>query len=324
MPVAARRAQAARRARQMGADGERLQPVVLEDRRIAASFWGKAWCDNLERYGDYKNRLPRGRTYVRNGSVIDLRIGAGTVDALVSGSEVYTVRVEVEPLPRRRWRALAAECSGHIGSLLDLLQGRFSTAVMQLLARAEGGLFPVPKQIAFSCSCPDWASMCKHVAAVLYGVGARFDAEPELFFTLRQVDGSDLIGAAAGAEGLAAAAMPEAADGALAEADLSRIFGIDLEVQDAAPGRGEARPHRASRAAPKRRAAARPADDDGLGEVFAPGLEVSAALLVGLGVPETTFRNWIRRGVLSKSRARSVYRTTAATLASVRRALANP
>lgn len=359
VPAARRKQQAARRALESAAEGETLQPVRLTGRKIATSFWGKAWCDNLERYGDYSNRLPRGRTYVRNGSVIDLRIGPGAIDALVSGSSIYTVRVQIEALPQRQWRALAAECSGHIGSLLDLLQGRFSTPVMQLLARAEDGLFPVPRQIAFSCSCPDWAAMCKHVAAALYGVGSRFDTEPQLFFTLRQVDAEDLLGAAAAAEGLASATAAKE-DEALAGADLAGIFGIDLDLEGAhgpeerpaapvhsgavgAAGstkvparRTKARAKAAPRAKEGRRGdtrrrsgaggrratpRARRAADDGLGEVFAPGLEVSAALLVGLGVPETTFRNWLRAGVLQTTRTRSIYRSTAATLARVRNAL---
>ncbi len=322
-----------------------MQPVVIAGRKIARSFWGKAWCDNLERYSDYSNRLPRGRTYARNGSVIDLRIGGGNVDALVSGSEIYTVAVKIRSLAAARWRTLVAECSGRIGSLLDLLQGRFSDAVMQVLARAEAGLFPAPREIEFTCSCPDYASMCKHVAAVLYGVGARFDAEPELFFTLRQVDSKDLIAAAAGAEGFAGAA-PSRVGNALEDADLGGIFGIELEVGEAASGRAAptvVRPAATERPARKvparkvparkgpaevvslrkpRRARAVAVDDDGFGDVFGPDLEVTPALLIGFGVPRTTFANWIHAGVLERTTARGVYRTTAATLDRVRIAYA--
>lgn len=336
-----------------------MQPVVIAGRKIASSFWGKAWCDNLERYSDYSNRLPRGRTYARNGSVIDLRIGPGKVEALVSGSDVYTVAVTIRSLAAARWRTLVAECSGRIGSLVDLLQGRFSTAVMQVLARAEAGLFPVPKEIEFTCSCPDYASMCKHVAAVLYGVGARLDAEPELFFALRQVDSNDLIAAAAGAEGFAGAA-PSRLGNALDDADLGGIFGIDLELGDAAPGLAEptfarsavtrrtagtkrtagktparkeparedparkvqARKEPAKVVSPRRPRRARAVDDDGFGEVFGPGLDVTPALLIGFGVPRTTFTNWIHAGVLVRTTTRGVYRTTTATLDRVRVAYA--
>ena len=343
VPLGSRRANAGRRAKELAKDGVALQPVLIAGLKIATSFWGKAWCDNLERYSDSSNRLPRGRTYARNGSVIDLRIGPGKVDALVSGSDIYTVAVTIKSLPTARWRTLVAECSGRIGSLLDLLQGRFSTAVMQVLARAEAGLFPVPKEIAFTCSCPDYASMCKHVAAVLYGVGARFDAEPELFFALRQVDSKDLIAAAAGAEGFAGAA-PSRVGNALEDADLGGIFGIDLDVEDAAPGRAKptvgrrAVSERASRkgpagkvptkrrpdkaASPRKPRRAPAVDDDGFGEVFGPDLEVTPALLLGFGVPRTTFTNWIQAGVLVRTTTRGVYRTTAATLDRVRIAYA--
>ena len=338
VPARSRHANARRLTKELAKDGVALRPVVIAGLKIATSFWGKAWCDNLERYSDYSNRLPRGRTYARNGSVIDLRIGAGKVDALVSGSDIYTVAVTIRSLAAARWRALVAECSGRVGSLLDLLQGRFSTAVMQVLARAEAGLFPVPKEIEFTCSCPDYASMCKHVAAVLYGVGARFDTEPELFFALRQVDSKDLIAAAAGAEGFAGAA-PGRVDNALDDADLGGIFSIDLEVGEAAPeqaeptvgapavtrrtaGKRPVRKEPAKVVSPRKPRRARAVDDDGFGEVFGPGLEVTPALLIGFGVPRTTFTNWIQAGVLVRTPTRGVYRTTAATLERVRSAYA--
>ena len=170
-----------------------MSPVAIEGRKIARTFWGEAWCDNLERYSDYANRLPRGRTYVRNGSVVDLQVGPGRVTALVSGSTMYDVKVTVGPVPRARWSAICKDCSGAIDSLVELLQGRFSKGVMTRLCEEKTGLFPSPKDILFTCSCPDWASMCKHVAAVLYGIGARLDHQPELLFTLRKVDQQDLI-----------------------------------------------------------------------------------------------------------------------------------
>ena len=170
-----------------------MSPVVIEGRTIAATFWGKAWCDNLERYSDYANRLPRGRTYVRNGSVVDLQIAPGEVNALVSGSEIYQVAVKVSAVPKARWTSICTDCAGAIDSLVELLQGRFSKGVMERICRQKTGLFPAPAEIEFSCSCPDWASMCKHVAAVLYGIGARLDEQPELLFKLRKVDEKDLI-----------------------------------------------------------------------------------------------------------------------------------
>jgi len=193
VPVGAQRAQAARELAKLQKKGRRISPVVIEGRTIAGTFWGEAWCDNLERYSDFANRLPRGRTYVRNGSVVDLQVGPGNVTALVSGSTMYDVKVTVGAVSRARCSAICRDCSGAIDSLVELLQGRFSKGVMTRLCEETVGLFPSPKEILFTCSCPDWASMCKHVAAVLYGIGARLDHQAELLFTLRNVDQQDLI-----------------------------------------------------------------------------------------------------------------------------------
>ena len=224
--VGARRAQAARELMKLRTKGRKLSPVVIEGRAIARTFWGEAWCDNLERYSDFANRLPRGRTYVRNGSVLDLQIGPGSVTALVSGSTIYDVTVTVGPVPRAGWAAICKDCSGAIDSLVELLQGRFSNGVMTRLCAEKTGLFPSPKDILFTCSCPDWASMCKHVAAVLYGIGARLDHQPELLFTLRKVDQQDLI-VSAGSD-LSKKRKGPAAAKVLASDDLSEMFGIEM------------------------------------------------------------------------------------------------
>ena len=224
--VAARRAQAARELVKLRKKGRAISPVVVEGRTIAETFWGEAWCDNLERYSDFANRLPRGRTYVRNGSVVDLQVGPGRVTALVSGSTIYDVKVTVGAVPRARWSAICKDCSGAIDSLVELLQGRFSKGVMTRLCEEKTGLFPSPKDILFTCSCPDWASMCKHVAAVLYGIGARLDHQPELLFTLRNVDSQDLI-AKAGSD-LAKKQKGPVGVKVLASDDLSQMFGIEM------------------------------------------------------------------------------------------------
>ena len=226
MSVAARRAQAARELAKLRKNGRAMSPVAIEGRKIARTFWGEAWCDNLERYSDYANRLPRGRTYVRNGSVVDLQVGPGRVTALVSGSAMYNVQVTVGPVPRARWSAICKDCSGAIDSLVELLQGRFSKGVMTRLCEEKTGLFPSPKEILFTCSCPDWASMCKHVAAVLYGIGARLDHQPELLFTLRKVDQQELI-ATAGSDFSKKGKRP-AGTKVLASDDLSEMFGIEM------------------------------------------------------------------------------------------------
>jgi hypothetical protein len=233
VPIAARRRKSEREMERLRSRGRPVSPVLVGSRTIARSFWGLAWCRNLERYSDFSNRLPRGRTYVRNGSVVDLQVARGTVVARVSGSRLYTVRVAIEPVGRARWTALCRSCAGGIDSLVELLQARFSKAVMERICAEKTGLFPSPDEIRFSCTCPDWAAMCKHVAAVLYGVGARLDDRPELLFALRAVDGSDLI-AHAGAGLTTSRALP-APRRALGEEGLSELFGIDLAVAAAAP-----------------------------------------------------------------------------------------
>ncbi len=229
VPVAERRAKAQKHAEKMQKKGQSLSPVVINGRTIAATFWGKAWCENLERYGDYENRIPRGRTYVRNGSVVDLKIGTARVEALVSGSHLYTVGIEIRPLKAEIWKGIKGACTGRIGSLLELLQGKLSREVMEIVTKPKTGLFPEPAEITFRCSCPDWASMCKHVAAVFYGIGARLDREPELLFKLRDLDHLELI-AAPGAADLAASLATR--EKIIAEDDLAGIFGIEI---DAAP-----------------------------------------------------------------------------------------
>jgi uncharacterized Zn finger protein len=237
--VGTRRLQAARELAKLKKKGRRTSPVVIEGRTIAETFWGEAWCDNLERYSDFANRLPRGRTYVRNGSVVDLQVAPGSVTALVSGSRMYDVKVTVAPVPRARWSAICKECSGAIDSLVELLQGRFSKGVMTRLCKEKTGLFPSPKDIIFTCSCPDWASMCKHVAAVLYGIGARLDHQPELLFTLRKVDQQDLI-AKAGSD-LSKKRKGPAGAKVLASDDLSGMFGIEMAPTAVPKGRAGAR-----------------------------------------------------------------------------------
>jgi uncharacterized Zn finger protein len=239
IPVAQRRAQAAREVEKRRKKGQTVSPVVIEGRTIARTFWGKAWCDNLESYSDYANRLPRGRTYVRNGSVVDLQIEPGTVKALVSGSELYTVTIHIDPVPEAQWRSIKARCAGQIGSLVELLQGKLSKSVIEIVTAHDGGLFPKPREIHLGCSCPDWASMCKHVAAVLYGVGARLDHQPELLFKLRQVDHLELIEEAASQAGKKPAGTKKKT---VAASDVASVFGIELAELEAAAPKEKAKP----------------------------------------------------------------------------------
>ncbi len=236
VPVAQRRAGAARQLAKLARKtGVAAAPVVLEGRKIATTFWGKAWCDNLEAYSDYENRLPRGRTYIRNGSVVDLQITGGKVTALVSGSQLYKIEIKIKPLAPKLWKAIQAECGGKIDSLIELLQGNLSSAVMEIVTRHEGGLFPTPKEIDMDCSCPDWADLCKHLAASLYGVGAKLDHNPELLFLLRGVDPADLISKASAAEAVRQTAPTAGGAPVMSEAEAADVFGIEMETRSPAP-----------------------------------------------------------------------------------------
>lgn len=227
VPVAKRRADAAKAAEKAKKSGAAHSPIAPFSGAVAKTFWGKSWCENLERYSDYANRLPRGRTYVRNGSVIDLQVGIGTVRAQVMGSSLYKVQVSIDEVSTPHWKAISADCAGSIATLVELLQGKLSKAVMERICQPGSGLFPAPKEIEFTCSCPDWASMCKHVAAVLYGVGARLDQQPDLLFTLRGVDAADLIvQAGVGID----TSVPLADSGkVLDDAVLADVFGIEMD-----------------------------------------------------------------------------------------------
>ena len=245
--AAERRRKALREMEKRKKQGHAVSPVIIEGRTIVKTFWGKAWCENLERYSDYANRLPRGRTYVRNGSVVDLRITPGAIDAYVSGSRLYKVSLKVASVTKARWKSICKDCAGAIDSLVELLQGRLSNGVMERICRQNHGLFPSPAEIQLSCSCPDWADMCKHVAAVLYGIGARFDQQPELLFRLRAVNELELIGNAGRAAPLAKQASVAAK--LLDDQDLSGMFGLDM-APSARPGAGLARKPAAAK--PKR------------------------------------------------------------------------
>jgi uncharacterized Zn finger protein len=226
VPASQRKRVAARAARKLQRKGTAAAPVVIDGATISRSFWGKAWCKNLERYSDFSNRLPRGRSYVRNGSVIDLQILPGEIRALVSGTRIYDVTIRVAAVPRARWTAICSDCSGGVDSLVELLQGRLSKGVMERICRQKTGLFPAPAEIELACSCPDWAAMCKHVAAVLYGIGRRLDDQPELLFALRKVNQKDLI-AKAGKD-LPLSKRAPARERLLVAGDLSKLFGLEM------------------------------------------------------------------------------------------------
>ena len=228
--VAERRRKAAKKMDALQKKGVDVQPVIIEGRKIASSFWGEAWCEHLESFSDFENRLPRGRTYVRNGSVCHMAVAKGEIEAKVSGSELYNIKVSIKTLPGKKWTAIKGRCSGQIGSLLELLQGRLSDHVMEVVTDRKEGLFPLPGEMSFHCNCPDSARMCKHVAAVLYGIGARLDAKPELLFTLRGVNHEELI--EADAEKAVAAATSRGKSKRLAADEISAVFGIEIDTDN--------------------------------------------------------------------------------------------
>jgi uncharacterized Zn finger protein len=339
--VAELRRNAARKLDALKKKGKVCQPVTIEGRTIARTFWGKNWCKNLEAYSDYANRLPRGRSYARNGSVIDLRVAAGKIDALVVGSEVYKISIGVHSLGQNIWQDIFKECAGKIASLVELLQGHLSNAVMEVVTRRGSGLFPSPEQIDFRCSCPDSASMCKHVAAVLYGIGARLDAQPELLFLLRDVDPQKLIGQTASLIGADATdALGE--NQRLETTDLSTLFGIQLDEAPAttvpsffSPGKSDAivqgRPV-AKKTLPVVKAASKVnlmPDAPRISPAKATltpnrAKTVTARALAMRTIPYHMMQSWLNSGVLLRTEKRGVYRVTKWTEKEIEKYLERP
>ncbi len=240
--VAQRRANARREMNKLIKKGNKIEPIELEGRHIARSFWGDAWCKHLEKFSDYANRLPRGRTYVRNGSVCHLAISKGKIKAIVSGSELYNINIQIKPLAASKWKTVRQQCAGQIGSMLELLQGRFSDQVMKIVTDRSSGLFPEPREIKLACDCPDWAEMCKHIAAVMYGIGARLDQQPELLFLLRNVDHEELISEQLNVK---AATTGTGKGRRLGGQVLADVFGVEI---DDAPVKGRKKPTAARQA----------------------------------------------------------------------------
>lgn len=230
--VAEKKEKAAKKLKQLQKKMPDIKPVILTGAALVRTWWGKSWNKNLERYADYSNRIGRGRSYVRHGAVLDLRITEGAVKALVQGStsKPYQITIHIKPIADRQWSAMKKQCEGQLRSLSDLLIGKFSQELNEIFLAEGSGLFPTPQEISFDCNCPDWASMCKHVAAALYGIGARLDEDPLLFFTLRGVRTDDLLTEAI--QGATADLLSKAAQKStrsVDDDDLSSLFGIDLD-----------------------------------------------------------------------------------------------
>lgn len=251
VPVAKKRLNAEKAAKKLAKGGQKLSPIHLAGSKIATSYWGKAWCQHLESFSDYANRLPRGRSYLRQGAVLDLKIENGKVSALVQGSETYKVSIGITVLGEQKWQAIRARCAGEIASVIELLQGKLSASVMHTVTDQKDGLFPLPGEIKLQCSCPDWAEMCKHVAAALYGIGARLDQEPELLFTLRNVDHLQLISAAT------LSTTAKTPQKGLEGQDLSALFGIDMD--EAAPAEPKAKAKAKAKPVAKKKPSSLPA-----------------------------------------------------------------
>jgi uncharacterized Zn finger protein len=248
--VAQRRAKAMRAAGKLKEKGQELQPVHVEGMKLGKTFWGKAWCTQIESLSDFASRLPRGKSYVRNDSIIDMQVRPGMITAMVMGSELYTIRIKITPLDKRRWKAMKGRCVGQIGSLVELLQGKLSDSVMATVTGKTDGLFPKSDEIEMHCSCPDSAEMCKHLAAVLYGVGCRLDEQPELLFKLRQVDHIELL-----TEATQSPAFES--DGGdrktIATGDLNDVFGIEIDESTSAAATPKETPQKAAKSTSKKR-----------------------------------------------------------------------
>lgn len=312
VPVAERRRRAAAAMAKRAKKGQSVCPVVIEGRAIATTAWGKAWCSNLEAYADFSNRLPRGRTYARNGSVVDLQLRDGRIEAHVSGSSLYRTTITVKPVAKAHWKAICADCAGSIESVVDLLQGRLAEGVMRRLCRQGDGLFPTPKDLSFGCSCPDGARMCKHVAAVLYGIGNRLDQQPDLLFTLRGVDPADLI-ASAGV-GLSTATTAES-HRVLASEDLGALFGLEMEMPSAASPAAAPPPSRSKKTA-KRARPQRPKQQPRPIQA-APVSKIATAMTPppsGRGLYPRLYRLLQKRGELTNAAAQEALNTDAASL----------
>jgi len=266
--------------------GRAPKPVRGEGRVFTDTFWGRAWCDNLESYHDYANRLPRGRTYLRKGKVLDLSIARGHVSALVFGSSLYEINVKIGAVASKRWSALRKQCAGGLSSVIELLEGRIGEEVMEAVIAPSKGLFPEPRDIRLGCSCPDRAVMCKHVAAALYGVGVRLDERPELLFELRGVDPEELVSSSKHIVG-------EVASDREIEGGLSELFGVEIEEKKVAKKKVAKKKVAKKKVAKKKTATI--------------NFVMTRAQLLARGLAASTIEDWLRRRMLRPTERIEVY-----------------
>jgi uncharacterized Zn finger protein len=233
--VGEKRAKVQKKLEQLKKKNPSITPLILQGAKLAHTWWGIAWNKNLEKYADYSNRISRGRSYIRNGFVLDFKISPGEVTSLVqgTGSRPYEVVIKIKPLNKEAWNEIKKQCEGKIESLQELIEGRFPRELIEIFTAKGKGLFPLPKEIKFSCSCPDWASMCKHVAATLYGVGVKLDDDPKLFFLLRKAEMDDLITEALRDKSKKMLKKAEKKTSrVIDDLDAVKMFGIDIDEND--------------------------------------------------------------------------------------------
>jgi uncharacterized Zn finger protein len=173
----------------------------------------------------------------RHRAILDLKISPENITAMVHGSKAnpYQVNIIIKPLSNKTWKTISKTCEGKIDSLEDLLEGKFPEDLADIFTAQGKGLFPAPEEISFDCSCPDYAVMCKHVAAVLYGTGSRLDEDPALFFTLRNVDVDELVAKAISQKSESLLEKSEQKSNRIIEEDeddISSMFGIDVDTEE--------------------------------------------------------------------------------------------
>ena len=247
--VGEKRSRARHKLKQLRKKNPDIRPIEIEGRTLASTWWGKAWNKNLEGYADYSNRIGRGRSYVQNGAVLDLQIEPGKVHSLVQGSRgaPYKVEIKIKSISKIVWKQIKTAAAHEMASLQQLLDGHFPKALGEIFTTKGQGLFPSPKEIGFACSCPDWASMCKHVAATLYGIGTRLDEDPGLFFVLRKAKIDDLISQTVREKSKKHLEQARRKTSRVIEdTDLGDVFGIDLE--DSVTGEKPKRPIKKAKA----------------------------------------------------------------------------
>lgn len=238
--VAEKRVRTQKKLEQLKKKNPGITPLVLSGNRLARTWWGMAWNKNLENYADFSNRMGRGRSYIRNGCVLDFKIKPGEVTSLVQGTRArpYEVVVKINQLKEKAWNEIKKQCEGKIESLQELVDGKFPKGLDGIFTAKGKGLFPSPGEIKLNCSCPDWADMCKHVAATLYGVGVKLDDDPKLFFTLRKIDMDDLITKALRARSRKLLGKAEKKTSrVIDEHDAAKMFNIEFDEKAVRPKR---------------------------------------------------------------------------------------